>query len=196
MKPLGEGNTARLRAALREPDLAGTRYRLVEEAGAGGMGTVYVVEDPELRRQVALKVLDLPDPDLEARLRREAQVLARLEHPGIVPVHEVGTLADGRVCYTMKLVRGERLDLAAARMPLLGDRLRLFLRITEPVAFAHAQRVVHRDLKPENVMVGAFGEVLVLDWGLAKLLDEPAGLALVRRTGDSAGNDRTRQGDQ
>ena len=186
MKPLGEGNTARLRAALREPDLAGTRYRLVEEAGAGGMGTVYVVEDPELRRQVALKVLDLPDPDLEARLRREAQVLARLEHPGIVPVHEVGTLADGRVCYTMKLVRGERLDLAAARMPLLGDRLRLFLRITEPVAFAHAQRVVHRDLKPENVMVGAFGEVLVLDWGLAKLLEEPAGLAPVRRTDDSA----------
>jgi serine/threonine protein kinase len=175
----------RLRAAVREPDLTGTRYRLEGVAGLGGMGTVYVVDDAELRRRVALKIIDLPDPGIEARLRREAQVLARLEHPGIVPVHEVGTLADGRVFYTMKLVRGERLDAALSRPVALAERLRMFLRIAEAVAFAHAQGILHRDLKPENVMVGAFGEVLVLDWGLAKVLDDPdAGPA--RRTGESA----------
>jgi serine/threonine protein kinase len=118
-------------------------------------------------------------------LRREAQVLARLEHPGIVPVHEVGTLADGRVFYTMKLVRGERLDAALSRPVALAERLRMFLRIAEAVAFAHAQGILHRDLKPENVMVGAFGEVLVLDWGLAKVLDDPDA-APARRTGESA----------
>ena len=108
----------RLRAALREPDFSSTKYRLAGVAGSGGMGTVYVVEDTDLRRRVALKVLDLPDADLEARLRREAQVLARLEHPGIVPVHDVGVLPDGRTFYTMKWVEGARLDRhLAARCP-------------------------------------------------------------------------------
>ena len=165
---------SRLRAAVREPDLSRTRYRLCGVAGTGGMGTVYVVEDPELRRRVALKVLDVPDSGIEARLRREAQVLARLEHPGIVPVHDVGTLPDGRAFYTMKLVQGERLDGYASRRPPPAERLRVFLRIADAVAFAHAHGVLHRDLKPENVMVGAFGEVLVMDWGLAKLAGEPA----------------------
>jgi serine/threonine protein kinase len=133
---------------------------------------------------VAIKVLDLPDPsgDLTARLRREARVLALLEHPGIVPVHDVGSLPDGRPFYSMKLVRGERLDESAARLATLPERPRLFLRVCEPVAFAHARGVVHRDLKPGNVMVGPFGEVLVLDWGIARLLaeaepgDEDAGM--------------------
>jgi serine/threonine protein kinase len=157
---LDDGALFRLRAALREPDLSGTRYRLARVAGSGGMGTVYVVEGIELRRKVALKVLDVPDPDVEARLRREAQVLARLEHPGIVPVHDVGVLPDGRTFYTMKWVEGARLDRhVTAAMPL-AERLRLFLRIADAVAFAHAKGVLHRDLKPENVMVGAFGEVL------------------------------------
>jgi serine/threonine protein kinase len=151
------------------------------------MGTVYVVEDTELKRRVALKVLDAGDPALEARLRREAQVLARLEHPGIVPVHEIGSLPDGRAFYTMKWVQGERLDRALSRPFPLADRLRLFLRIAETVAFAHARGVLHRDLKPENVMVGAFGEVLVLDWGLAKVLGDAGGELLpVRATGESA----------
>src|SRR5204863_182051 len=83
----------------------------------------------------------------------------RLEHPGIVPVHDVGLLPDGRPFYTMKWVQGDRLDRALARPLPLAERLRLFLRIAEAVAFAHAQGVLHRDLKPENVMVGAFGEV-------------------------------------
>jgi serine/threonine protein kinase len=176
----------RLRAALREPDLSGTRYRLAGVAGSGGMGTVYVVEDTDLRRRVALKVLDLPDPDLEARLRREAQVLARLEHPGIVPVHDVGVLPDGRPFYTMKWVEGARLDLHLAGGLPLAERLRLFLRIADAVAFAHAKGVLHRDLKPENVMVGAFGEVLVMDWGLARILADGAEVAGAGTTAESA----------
>jgi serine/threonine protein kinase len=119
-----------------------------------------------------LKVLDVPgtDSDLANRLMREARVLARLEHPGIVPVHDVGTLADGRVFYTMKFVEGQRLDKFIEGVEFVQDRLRLFLRICEAVAFAHARGVLHRDLKPANVMVGPFGEVLVMDWGLAKIL--------------------------
>jgi len=177
---LDDSTLAHLRDALREPDLSGTRYRLLGLAGTGGMGTVYAALDTELGRRVALKVLDLTDPEVEARLQREAVVLARLEHPGIVPVHDVGRLADGRAFYTMKLVQGERLDQYAARERPLPERLRVFLRIAEAVAFAHARGVVHRDLKPQNVMIGAFGEVLVLDWGLAKVLDDP-------RTGENGG---------
>jgi serine/threonine protein kinase len=103
------------------------------------------------------------------RLLREARVLARLEHPGIVPVHDAGLLPDGRAFYAMKRVRGRRLDEYAAAVPL-PERLRAFERICEAVAFAHAHGVIHRDLKPENVMVGPFGEVLVMDWGVAKTL--------------------------
>jgi serine/threonine protein kinase len=181
---LDDSAVSRLRAAMREPDLSRTKYQLAGVAGTGGMGTVWVVEDTELHRKVALKVLDVPDSGIEARLRREAQVLARLEHPGIVPVHEVGALPDGRAFYTMKWVQGERLDRVVARPIPLSERLRLFLRVAEAVAFAHAHGVLHRDLKPENVMVGAFGEVLVMDWGLAKVLGEDGGP--VHRTGESA----------
>ncbi|HQN09059.1 MAG TPA: serine/threonine-protein kinase [Thermoanaerobaculia bacterium] len=176
MTALPDAAVSRLVRAIRAPDLSGTRYVLGREVGRGGMGSVWEAEDPELGRVVALKVLDLPDAagDLAARLKREARVLARLEHPGVVPVHDVGTLPDGRPWYAMKLVRGDRLDAAAALLPTLRERLRLFLRVCEPVAFAHARGIVHRDLKPSNVMVGPFGEVLVLDWGIARLLDEEA----------------------
>ena len=172
---LDDGRLERLRESLRTPDLSGTRYELAGIAGSGGTGTVYVVRDAELGRRVALKVLDVEDEDLGARLRREAQVLAQLEHPGIVPVHEVGTLADGRLFYTMKLVDGERLDRHVTPGLSLAERLRLFLRIADAVGFAHAHGVVHRDLKPANIMVGPFGEVLVLDWGLAKRVGSEAG---------------------
>src|SRR5262249_35513317 len=138
------------------------------------MGVVYVVEDEKLQRRVALKVLDVPgtDGDLAKRLTREALVLARLEHPGIVPVHDVGALADGRVFYAMKFVQGQRLDQYIETVASIPDRLRIFLRICDAVAFAHARGVLHRDLKPANIMVGPFGVVLVMDWGLAKLLRE------------------------
>ena len=163
-----------LRRVVDEPDLSGTRYRLAGEIGRGGMGVVYEAEDLELGRRVALKVIRRPEiaEDAAGRLRGEAQVIARLEHPGIVPVHDLGSLPDGRVFYTMKLVRGKRLD---QDLPVSeADRLRLFLRLCDAVSFAHANGVLHRDLKPENIMLGAFGEVLVMDWGLAKLLDDRA----------------------
>jgi serine/threonine protein kinase len=172
MKFLSDKAIERLRAGADEPNLAGTRYRLLERIARGGMGVVYAAEDEKLERRVALKVLDVPgtDGDLANRLMREARVLARLEHPGIVPVHDVGTLADGRVFYTMKFVEGQRLDKFLEDVESVQDRLRLFLRVCEAVAFAHARGVLHRDLKPANVMVGPFGEVLVMDWGLAKIL--------------------------
>jgi len=183
---LDDEAVSRLRAVVREPDLSQTKYRLAGVAGRGGMGTVYVVEDTDLNRRVALKVLDVPDAGIEVRLRREAQVLARLEHPGIVPVHDAGALPDGRAFYTMKWVQGDRLDRRLSQPVPLAERLRLFLRVAEAVAFAHARGVLHRDLKPENVMVGAFGEVLVLDWGLAKVLADSGDLVPARRTGESA----------
>jgi eukaryotic-like serine/threonine-protein kinase len=172
MKFLSDKTIERLRAGRNTPDLAGTRYRLLELVARGGMGVVYAAEDEKLERRVALKVLDLPDQtgELTGRLVREARVLARLEHPGIVPVHDVGTLADGRVFYTMKFVEGERLDKHIAAVQSTPDRLRLFLRVCDAVAFAHERGVLHRDLKPANIMIGSFGEVLVVDWGLAKIL--------------------------
>jgi eukaryotic-like serine/threonine-protein kinase len=172
MKFLSDGALERLREGAEAPDLAGTRYRLLERIARGGMGVVYAAEDETLQRRVALKVLDVPgtDGDLANRLIREARVLAALEHPGIVPVHDVGTLADGRVFYTMKYVEGRRLDKYIESVISIPDRLRLFLRICDAVAFAHARGVLHRDLKPANIMVGPFGEVLVMDWGLAKIL--------------------------
>jgi serine/threonine protein kinase len=103
---------------------------------------------------------------------REAQIIARLEHPGIVPVHDVGVLPDGRVFYAMKFVRGVRLDEYAANTTSTRERLRKFQAVCDAVAFAHAHGVIHRDLKPQNIMIGSFGEVLVLDWGVAKILRE------------------------
>jgi len=164
----------RLREAVDAPDLAGSRYRLIDRVGRGGMGSVYLAEDTALSRRVALKVLDFDDPagELAERLGREARILAQLEHPGIVPVHDVGRLPDGRVFYAMRYVEGRPLDRHAAEHSELSARLRLFQRICEAVAFANDRGVLHRDLKPENVMVGPFGEVLVMDWGIAKLLGE------------------------
>lgn len=174
MNRLPDRTVEHLRRVSEWPDLSGTRYTLEELIGQGGMGWVFRAADRELSREVALKVLrtGASDQDSMARLRREARVLARLEHPGIVSVHDVGTLADGRVFYTMKLVRGVRLDQETDDRSL-PDRLRLFLRICETVAFAHAHGVIHRDLKPGNIMVGPYGEVLVMDWGIAKLREEP-----------------------
>jgi serine/threonine protein kinase len=134
------------------------------------MGVVWLAEDTVLQRRVALKILAPEDssPGLAPRLLREAVVLARLEHPGIVPVHDAGVLADGRTFYCMKYVEGKTLDKHVAGLSL-RERLQLLERIAEPLAFAHAQGIVHRDLKPNNIMIGAFGEVLIMDWGLARV---------------------------
>ena len=164
---ISDATLRHLRDAADAPDLTGTKYEITERIGQGGMGTVYRARDRELARDVALKVVRLPEasPDVASRMVREAKTLARLEHPGIVPVHDVGTLPDGRVFYAMKLVRGAPLD--ALPPATLAERLRIVERLCEAVAFAHAHGVVHRDLKPQNLMVGPFGEVLVMDWGVA-----------------------------
>ena len=156
-----------LREVVDLPDLAGTRYRLEEEIGRGGLGVVYAARDTQLERRVALKVMD-------AEWAGEARLIARLEHPGIVPVHETGTLPDGRVFYAMKLVAGTRADGYVAGNPPLGERLRVVQRVGEALAYAHSCGVLHRDLKPQNVMVGPFGEVYVMDWGVEGVAGTPA----------------------
>ena len=175
MRWLSDDKLNYLRAVVSNPDFSSTKYTFVKELGRGGMGVVYLAEDRELDRLVAIKVLNTPEvtEDLRARMVREAQIIARLEHPGIVPVHDVGTLPDGRIFYAMKFVRGSRLDEYVAAGASLRDRLRKFQAVCDAVAFAHAHGVIHRDLKPQNIMIGSFGEVLVLDWGVAKIRDDP-----------------------
>lgn len=166
----------RLRDVATRPSLPGDRYVILRPLGRGGMGAVYAARDTELARDVAIKVSNAATPTsgLEERLKQEAHVLARLEHPGIVPVHDAGVLEDGRVFYVMKLVHGETLEQHARTLATEAARLGVFERIAETVAFAHAAGVVHRDLTPSNVMAGRFGEVLVLDWGVAKLVGAAA----------------------
>ena len=157
MKYLPDEAIGRLRRAADTPDFSGTRYRVIEEIGRGGMGVVYRAEDSVLGRTVALKVMD------DTATEREARIMASLEHPGIAPVHDAGVLPDGRAFYAMKLVEGTPLSSYRAA---LADRLRVFQKICEAVAFAHSRGVVHGDLKPDNIMIGSFGEVLTMDWGV------------------------------
>jgi serine/threonine protein kinase len=159
-----------LRRITEEPDLSGTRYRIEDEIGRGGMGIVYRAWDAQLERAVALKVIDTGPPD-------EPRTLARLEHPGLVPVYDSGVLPDGRVFYAMRLVQGRHLDDILREVTALPARLRMFEKICEAVAFAHDRGVVHCDLKPRNIMIGAFGEVLVMDWGIARRPGETAAAA-------------------
>ena len=156
-----------LRRVASLPDLSGTRYELEDEIGRGGMGVVYRAHDRELDRAVALKVV-------EPALAGEARLIARLEHPAIVPIYETGALPDGRIFYAMKLVTKTRLDRFAAGAASLAERLRVIRRIGEAVAFAHSRGSVHRDLKPQNVMLGEFGEVYVMDWGVDAVAGTPA----------------------
>jgi serine/threonine protein kinase len=180
MKWLSDRTVNHLREIAANPDFSSTKYQIVKELARGGMGTVYLARDSELDRELAIKVLNTPEIDDETstRMIREAQIIARLEHPGIVPVHDVGALPDGRVYYAMKLVRGSRLDEYSETHRSIKDRLRKFQAVCDAVAFAHAHGVIHRDLKPQNIMIGSFGEVMVLDWGVAKLLrpDVPVSL--------------------
>jgi tetratricopeptide (TPR) repeat protein len=147
-------------------------YRVLYEIARGGMGRVLAAHDLGLDRDVALKIL-LPGTSSD-RFVRESKITARLPHPGIPPVHALGTLADGSPLLAMKLIAGHTL---AAEMKR-GDRPRLlqaFLQVCQAVGFAHSRGIIHRDLKPANVMVGAFGEVQVMDWGLAKVMQKDEG---------------------
>ncbi|HYE06059.1 MAG TPA: serine/threonine-protein kinase [Planctomycetota bacterium] len=156
------------------------RFLLDKRLGEGAQGVIFGVLDRDCRRTVALKTLHSSGVDATevSRFIHEAQITAQLEHPGIVPVHDFGALPDGTVFYTMKRVEGE--SLAAYMHGRVADPkhrfdlMQLFLRVCETVGFAHSRGVIHRDLKPRNIMVGAFGEVLVMDWGLAKILGDDA----------------------
>ena len=153
------------------------RYQVSGEIARGGVGSVWKARDTELGREIALKVLldgHEGNPDATRRFVEEAQIGAQLQHPGIVPVHDMGLVAGKKPYFAMKLVKGETLaSLLLKRTDPSQDRQRflgIFEQICQPVAYAHARGVIHRDLKPSNVMVGAFGEVQVMDWGLAKVL--------------------------
>ncbi|MFZ5476608.1 MAG: bifunctional serine/threonine-protein kinase/formylglycine-generating enzyme family protein [Myxococcota bacterium] len=162
----------------RTPLDASQRYVRLGLIGEGGTSEVWRVLDRALGRTLAMKVIrpDLGErASIVARFVEEAQATAQLQHPGIVPVHEIGTLADGRRFFTMREVRGRTLTEVIAEVGGGASRrlVDAVLRVCEAVAYAHARGVVHRDLKPDNVMVGAHGEVLVVDWGLAKVLGRP-----------------------
>ena len=166
------------------PDRVG-RLEVLGEIGRGGMGRVYAAHDPELAREVAVKVVRDPDGQTAERLARfvsEAQITAQLQHPSIVPVHDIGVTSDGAVFYVMKRVQGRSLrQLLDALRDAPGLReewslhrlLSAFVQVCDAVGFAHQHGVLHRDLKPDNILLGAFGEVLVVDWGLATVVEEP-----------------------
>jgi eukaryotic-like serine/threonine-protein kinase len=198
MKWISDSRLEHLRRVALQPDFSATKYELVRELATGGMGTVYLAQDRELMREVAIKVLNASatDDDSHRRMLREAHVIARLEHPGIVPVHDVGTLPDDRIYYAMKYVRGQRLDEYVRDVRSVQERLRKFQSVCDAVAFAHARGVVHRDLKPQNIMIGSFGEVLVLDWGVAKITREVADPSEAETLKISLEKHRTAEGDE
>jgi tRNA A-37 threonylcarbamoyl transferase component Bud32 len=158
------------------------RYQLFEEIGRGGMGKVHKCYDPLVDRDQAIKLLReqlLDQPELVRRFLEEGRINGRLQHPGIVPVYDLGELPDRRPFFTMKLVEGRTLAALLKERTDPGQDLPRFLTIFEQIcqtlAYTHSHQVIHRDLKPANVMVGAFGEVQVMDWGLAKVLDRQRG---------------------
>ena len=153
--------------AADDPD----RYEQVSEHARGGLGRVVRAVDRRLGRTVAVKELLRHDPANEARFMREAMITARLEHPGIVPVHEAGRWPNGDPYYVMKLVEGRTLKELIGETPTVRERLGLLphvIAVADAVGYAHSEGVIHRDLKPSNVIVGSFGETIVVDWGLAR----------------------------
>lgn len=166
-------------------------YQLLGEIARGGMGVVLKGHDTDLGRDVAIKVLDgelAKSPPVVQRFVEEAQIGGQLQHPGIVPVYELGLMADDSPYFTMKLVKGRTLSAILQQRKTTGDNrgrlLAIFESVCQTVAYAHSKGVLHRDLKPANIMVGAFGEVQVVDWGLAKVLHR-GGVADERRAQDS-----------
>jgi formylglycine-generating enzyme required for sulfatase activity/tRNA A-37 threonylcarbamoyl transferase component Bud32 len=164
----------------------GHRFRVLRPYAKGGLGNIYVAHDTELGREVALKEIQqrfADDPVSRSRFEREAEVTGRLEHPGVVPVHSFGHDGDGRPYYVMRLIRGETLGDAIARFHKYtigagttpGERslslrqlLRRFIDVCNVIEYAHINGIIHRDIKPANIMLGPYGETLVVDWGLAK----------------------------
>ena len=156
------------------PEVSRTLYRTADEIARGGMGRIVAAEDQRLHRPVALKELLTQSAENVTRFQREALITARLQHPGIVPVYEAGRWPSGEPFFAMKLVSGKPFDQVIAGATSLPARLAILPRLAaacDAIAYAHSQRIIHRDLKPGNVLVGDFGETVVIDWGLAKDLD-------------------------
>ncbi|MEQ1750600.1 MAG: serine/threonine-protein kinase, partial [Prosthecobacter sp.] len=180
------------------PSLGVENYQLGVEISTGGMGSVLEAHDAKLDRTVAIKVM-LLEANADARMRqrflREAQVLAKLAHPNIVPIYDIVWEDGVPLFYSMKRIKGRTLhailsDLRKQVPETLLDYsldrlLTIFRKVCDAIAFAHSQGVLHRDLKPENIMVGEFGEVLVMDWGLARLKDRETGRQGEEETSDS-----------
>ena len=172
-------------------------FEKVGTLAQGGMGIVLIAQDKALQRRVAVKVMKpeiAESYEQQARFLEEAQVTGQLEHPSIVPIHDLGKDADGSLYFTMKLVKGQSLSqlLAGMKQDTFGGHtltqlLNIVLKIADGLAFAHSKGVVHRDLKPANIMVGDFGEVFIMDWGLAKLLgcSQESGSLTARSTEDA-----------
>ena len=161
------------------PQMNAGRYQMLAEIAHGGMGVIWLATDTTLSREVAVKVLQdnfAPDSGTARRFADEARITAQLQHPAIPPVHDYGKLPDDRPFLAMKLIKGRTLEeLLRGRSDPAADRGRfvaVFEQVCQAVAYAHAHQVIHRDIKPSNVMVGSFGEVQVMDWGLAKVLTE------------------------
>jgi serine/threonine protein kinase len=159
---------------------AGTRYHVGAEIARGGMGAILRGIDKDIQREVAVKfLLNAADKRQKARFVEEAQITGQLEHPNIVPIHQLGVHSDGRCFFSMKMVKGRSLAEILKDEPrpsgsggdyTLGRLLTILVNICNAMAYAHSRQVIHRDLKPANIMVGDFGEVYVMDWGLAKAL--------------------------
>jgi eukaryotic-like serine/threonine-protein kinase len=167
------GGVARRLAPLQVRDRG--RYAVIAEHGRGGIGRVLRATDLEFGRDVALKELLIRTPTSEVRFMREAIITARLEHPNIVPVHEAGKWPDGTPFYAMKLVSGRPLKALIDEAKTYADRVALLervLAVADAIAYAHARGVIHRDLKPSNIIVGEYGETIVIDWGLAKTVTD------------------------
>lgn len=165
---------------LRMPERLADRYVVLEEIGHGGVGVIHRGWDTQLNREVAVKVLRkefLSKPEALRRFMNEAIITSQLQHPGIVPVHELGMTADRCPYFLMLLISGETLDLILKRRTSVNEDLpslmTTFFQVCQTIAYAHAQGIIHRDIKPANIMVGDFGVVKVMDWGLAKSLREP-----------------------
>lgn len=173
--------TAHQASAAPASPQAAPKYDVVTEIGRGGMGLILRVFDRSVKREVAMKVM-LAGAESNSTLRfiEEGRITGNLEHPNIVPIHDVGVDASGRNYFTMKLVKGRSLaeiledcasNIDPKRVTKQTELLRIFLNVCHAMSFAHSKSIIHRDLKPANVMVGDFGEVLVMDWGLAKDLN-------------------------
>ncbi|MCB9552752.1 MAG: SUMF1/EgtB/PvdO family nonheme iron enzyme [Myxococcales bacterium] len=171
------------------------RYRFAELIARGGQGEVWSVRDEKLGRLLAVKVMGAGgSPAARAAFAEEQRISVVLSHPGIVPVFDAGTLGDGRPWFAMKQVEGRHLgavisEARAARAPAPGGRrlVSTFARVCEAVAYAHEQGIVHGDIKPQNVMVGRFGEVYLMDWGLARAMDEPVPVVKRRKPAGTPG---------